>query len=502
MILQKLIQIILFGTFVLSAGITNASYDFNPRCQEAYLSIFELNFDHALELIDQERISNPNNHITLYLENNIDFVNLLITNDIKEYQKRSEAWESRINKLGDLTETSPYYKTCLAECKLQRAVVHINQREFFYGILELNRAYRLLVENAETHPEFIPNQLYLGMLHAIFGAVPENYKWGIELLNFEGDITKGISEVEMVIDAANRLQEYSHLRYSGILMFTFLKINYQSELLPDENLLNTYAQLIQDKPSPMLMYAYCKFMLAQNDNDHVLDLLENYQQNTLPRIHNLDLIHGMALLRKLDSSADAFLEKFITNHKGKNYKKQAIRFKAWSGLIQGDTSSYIRNMNRCLIIGNEFIDQDKAALREAESKKIPNVPLLKARLLFDGGYYKQAKTLLNNTPLEAFTPDELLDYTYRLGRIYHQMGQIDKAIENYKLTIKNGSLSETYYAANSALKLGAIYEKMGQYDQAVEYYELARNMNNIEYKSSINHKAKVGIKRIDSLGKG
>ncbi len=492
--------LVLIG-ILFSSLIVNASYDFNTRCQEAYQNILDLNFDKAKELIKQERILNPKNNIPLYLENNIDFVYLLITNDTEEYELRADQWQDRIDQLESYSENSPYYKTCLAECKLQRAVVHINQREFFYGVLDFNRAYRLLTENELEHPNFMPNKLYLGMLHTIFGAVPENYRWGIELLNFEGNISKGIEEVETVIHAANENPELFHLRYSSLLMITFLKINYQSELLPDENLINSYEQILEEHSNAMLVYGYSKFLIAQNKNEKVLNYLSQYRQKAPLKVSAIDLMHGTALVRKLDPQATQYLESFVSNYQGTNYKKQALRFIAWSALIQGDTTAYLYNMQRCINTGEAFIDQDKAALREANEKTIPNIHLLQARLLFDGGYYRKATSLLKNISLSGFTNDEKLEYTYRLARIYHQMGNMRKAIENYTLTIENGSESESYFAANSALKLGAIYEKRAQYNQAVQYYESARNMNNIEYKSSIGHKAKVGIKRIGNLKK-
>jgi tetratricopeptide (TPR) repeat protein len=64
-------------------------------------------------------------------------------------------------------------------------------------------------------------------------------------------------------------------------------------------------------------------------------------------------------------------------------------------------------------------------------------------------------------------------------------------------TIKNGSESEYYYAANSALQLGLIYEKRKDYKKARIYYEKARSMENEEYKNSIDQKAKAGLSRIE-----
>ena len=56
--------------------------------------------------------------------------------------------------------------------------------------------------------------------------------------------------------------------------------------------------------------------------------------------------------------------------------------------------------------------------------------------------------------------------------------------------------SPYYFAANAALQLGIIYEKQADFKKAAEYYELAQSMENVEYKNSINQKAKAGLNRI------
>jgi hypothetical protein len=52
--------------------------------------------------------------------------------------------------------------------------------------------------------------------------------------------------------------------------------------------------------------------------------------------------------------------------------------------------------------------------------EIPNILLLKARLLFDGGYYRKALNLLisNRDKLESLSIEQQTEYHYRLGRIY------------------------------------------------------------------------------------
>ena len=105
--------------------------------------------------------------------------------------------------------------------------------------------------------------------------------------------------------------------------------------------------------------------------------------------HYLDFMMGLAKTRKLESDASSYFEKFIQNYKGKNYIKEAYQKMAWNALLQGNKDKYWEYMYYVKTRGDDLIDDDKQALYEAESKHVPNVILLKSRILFDGGYYKE-----------------------------------------------------------------------------------------------------------------
>ena len=89
-----------------------------------------------------------------------------------------------------------------------------------------------------------------------------------------------------------------------------------------------------------------------------------------------------------------------------------------------------------------------------------------------------------------------LEYFYRAGRIYHENGETQKAIEYYIKTITNGIDEKYYYAANAALQLGIIYENSGNDKLAMTYFQKVSSCKNTEYKNSIEQKAKSKLKRI------
>ena len=146
--------------------------------------------------------------------------------------------------------------------------------------------------------------------------------------------------------------------------------------------------------------------------------------------------------------------------------------------------------------GSEITDEDKAAQKEAKSNIVPNLYLLKSRLLFDGGYYSESYTSLIRANKEDFnTTKEQLEFIYRLGRIQHKKENYNKAIYYYQMALKNGASYPYYFAANAALNLGLIYEELENNVKAKYYFEQCLTMRDHEYQRSIDQKAKAGLKR-------
>ena len=125
--------------------------------------------------------------------------------------------------------------------------------------------------------------------------------------------------------------------------------------------------------------------------------------------------------------------------------------------------------------------------------------LLKSRILFDGGYYIKADSIINlaNTKGKIITTKDKLEYTYRRGRIYDEWGKFNKAELYYKKCIKNAKDYPYFYAAKSALELGYYYENIGKIAQAKKMYELILDLDFDEYQNSITQKAKSGLSRLE-----
>jgi len=148
--------------------------------------------------------------------------------------------------------------------------------------------------------------------------------------------------------------------------------------------------------------------------------------------------------------------------------------------------------------GHDLVDADKQALKESQSKKIPNTTLLKARLLFDGGYYNKAYNLLIQNAHQYISESETKhEFDYRMGRITHALKNYPEALIYYNNTINYKGVSQSYYACNAALQAALIYESQNNKESALEYYNKCLSLEPSEYKNSLHQKAKSGKQRIE-----
>jgi tetratricopeptide (TPR) repeat protein len=156
----------------------------------------------------------------------------------------------------------------------------------------------------------------------------------------------------------------------------------------------------------------------------------------------------------------------------------------------------VATRNEILKKGATDTDADKKALKDAKSGTWPNALLLRSRLLNDGGFHKEALALLAGKTTESFTSiEDRLEFSYRVARIYDDLGRKDEAIKAYQVAIILGEHRKEYYAARAALQIAQIYEERGQKALAITYYQKCLDMDDHEFKDSLDQRAKSGIGR-------
>ncbi len=468
----------------------------NENCREAYQHILALDFNRGREIIASEKSKNPDNLYTLYLENYIDFLKVFISEDEDLFDSINDISNERYDQLEELAKSDPYRSYFLGNMNLQRAVIRLKFHKYFYAALEINRAYRLLTDNKEKFPGFVPNDITLGVLHIMIGMVPDNYHWVLRLINMKGSVKQGREELMNALRVSDNDPDYTYLKNEVLFFMGFVELN----IKPGKQQLDTLFQQIElaDSNNLLLSYLQINILMKTGRNNEAL-----YQFKKINRMtgyypfYYLDYLQGECLLRKIKTrQAAVYYTDFLDRFTGKNYIKDAWRKKAWIALLNDDVAKYRYYLDKVAETGNDDIGQDRDAEREAESGKTPNIDLIKARLLFDGGYYRQADSVLSAMPVNGLPVEEQVEKTYRQARIADESGGKEAAKHLYNKTIEEGKHLTRYFAGNSALKLAMIYEEEGNISKAKYYYNLCLDMDFDEYEAGIHGQAKAGVKRL------
>jgi len=497
--------LLLSGAFLFFTHLSSAQYFFNDQCQSAYRAIISLEFKEARKLLESERHQNTKNLIPVYLENYMDFLTLFIGENRNQFEELKNNKSIRIDLLEKGNTDSPYYRFCLAEINLQWAFVRLKFGDYATAALEIRKAYLLFTENEERFPTFMINKVGLGVLHVMIGIIPDNYKWIARLIGVDGSLEKGFQELQDVAGYNRQEKIVKLFKPEAIFFIAAIAANLQKdkhEALQKIAIFKTEPGEETLLKSPLIIYARASILMKNGFNDEALQILQERKSNdkAYPFIY-LDYLEGMARLNRLDLSANQSFKSFVHDYTGMNYIKAAIQKIAWVAALNGDSTVYFETIHSIKDKGVAVVDEDKQAINEMNFRKFPNIVLLRARLLFDGGYYDRALSEILDNPVRSYikTHKDLTEYSYRLARIYHETGNIPKALDYYQQTITRGKDEIFYYATASAYQMGLIYENMGNYNKADNYYRMCLSLKTNEYKTSLNQKAKAGLNRIKKM---
>ncbi|OKS88979.1 hypothetical protein [Mucilaginibacter polytrichastri] len=488
-------KIFVLAIFLLGCSPVFANFDFNSNCVQAYDNLLSLKLKRARVLIDQEKAQHPDNAIAILLDNYYDYFYLLTTDSKADFDRLKDNKGKRISLLENEDDKSPYYNFAVAQVNLQWALIHSRFGENTSAGLEINKAYKLLQTNSKKFPAFMPDDIPLGVVNVLLGSLPDGaLKSTLSFFGIKGNAATGLNMLQQL---SVKLPHSGYAMYYDELVFYLTYI--QSYVINDSNAYQKMQQYTASMDNSSLNKAYIKAFVAlrTGHSGETVDYLEH--RPTGPDYQPypyLDYLLANAKMNRLDSTADDYFKKFLTETKGVSFIKDAYLHLAWDALLHGDERKYQSYIQLVKTKGYQFNDKDKQALTEA-GNPTPNADLLRARLLFDGGFYDKAlKILQDKTPASLTQLQDKTEYYYRLGRVYDAMDKDDEALRNYQLTINTGKGTAYYYAPTAAVKIGNIYERQKNKPEAVHYYNMAIAFKNHQYENSIEQKAKEGLKRL------
>lgn len=492
---RSLAKLFMISILLLSSLMMSAQYRFEITAdiEEAYGYAMSLRKKEATKKIEYIKVSDPQNLMVLHVENYLDFFEIFINEDESVFDKLEKNKERRLEQIEEAEVESPYSRFVRAEITLQWALARMKFNQRFAAAQEIYSAYNLLEKNVAIYPDFMLNKKSLSILHALAESLPGIVR---KIFGVDGSIQQGTREINSLTkldrDVASVFYDEITTIYAYILTFQNNKKYSAWTFIKGRDM--------DVKANPLACFVLANMAQKNGLNDKAIDILSNRPQGTeYENFYYLDFLLGKSKLYRLENGADEHIKKFIDNFEGEHFIKEAYQKLAWYELVMNNNFvAYKKYMEHCIDRGNDLVDEDKQAKREAKSNNVPHPDLLKARLLYDGGYYQRAYTLLiTKAYLFQKGSHENIEYNYRMGRISQALNNLRDAIQHYGYVMNIGSKSKSYYACNAALQIGLIYESQNDFKKAKQYLKKCLKMDPDEYKNGLHQKAKSALERID-----
>lgn len=485
--------------FILcSFNVSAQQFEFNDNCQRAYKLAISFRFEEANKLLEVEESTNADNLIPLLIRDIEDASRVFISEEQAVYDRLKGNKKIREAKIEKGDKKSPWYLYSLAEINLHWAAAQLKFEEYISSAIEVNRAFGMLKENEKKFPAFGPTHKSLGLMRSMIGSLPDQYQWLLKFVGVRGNFYEGYHEIkrfELITEKDSSMTAFATetMLFAGIIEANFMN--------SDENAIAFLDRLDKIKNfNPLLSYVYLSTALKTGQTERVFKRTNIVEfDKRYYAFQYLNLLYGEAKLCRGDADADVYIKKYLKNFKGKNYIKNANMRLWWYSIVHDqaeEAKKYFEDING---IGSIVVDEDKYALDTYHKKYWPDKSLLKARILFDGGYYSRALQVITKLELDKLTrPNDRVEFMYRLGRIYQRTNNFQQAINSYEKTIQFGGNLPEYFAASACFELGKIYELKKEYDLSLYYLNKSKTFKNHSYRTSLNQKAKAAINRVEA----
>lgn len=493
------IVLIFFVSLICNSTPADAQgyyFKYDNEAKLIYRDIIDLKLESARKGVETMLLKNPENLSRIHLENYIDFFEIFIDENEDRFKVLEKNKAKRLKLIEkNLNDGDPYKAFAIAEINLQWALARSKFNQLFRSGREVLSAYNLLKENSKRHPDFIYNKKSLSIIHSLIETItlPGIFK---KVFGISGSIELGIKEISEVINHSEDdtfiFREEADAIYAFILFYQCNKQKEATEYIINSNLDYTKSLLSN--------FLIAKLLQRSGQNDEALLVLKKRPNGSeYSDFHYLKFIEGLSNLRKLNIHSADIIEEFLEQFEGKHYIKEAYQKLAWSKIVfEEDVAGYKYYMSLVENMGESLLDDDKQALKESKSNKIPDPILLKARLLYDGGYYEKAYTILTRNAHKFHeTGIYTLEFNYRLARISQALKNYPDAIKYFSNTVNTGYETKSYYACNAALQLGLIYERLNEILIAEKYFKICLKLEPEDYKNSLHQKAKTGLERLE-----
>lgn len=477
----------------LGFAIGNAQYiKLDLGLQTALDQVLELKLKKAQSIVDSVSTSQKNNLACSYINAIIVSNKLLLHEDKEEFDKERGKLEKFIEEISKASDADPQKKKMMSEIHLAIAILHAKYQNNIRAGLEFYTAYNLLKSNFEEFPDHYPTYVPLGVLYAAIGSLPEGYQSIASLFGMKGSVKEGMNLLHKGYwrTISNKETRFYRDYYGFIYAYTAFKIQGRTDV-------SLSSLGINFKKSSNLIYLESLIDIQKGDAEKAFEYLpkrpkgEEYED-----YHFMDYHTGKVAIAFSRDSARFYLRKFLKETEDEYYLKSTYRYLSWCAMLEGDQKGLKANRKLAKTKGSLKTGADRQAQKECEADF--NEVLIRGRILFDGGRYSDAISYMisQEGKLKVFSPQDQLEYHYRLGRIYQEDGKKQLAIKEFSDALEIKTEEESFAKGNSALQLGYTYELLGKKDLAKKYYEKTLSLQGFPFYEGLHQQAKAGLDRL------
>ena len=469
------------------ASAMQADLGWQPSVVETHELILQYRLSEAKTLL----ATLPNSPEKAYLLNLSDFLQMIYIEDKSFYENYLGNLPKRRAWIEELPEGNARKAFYLADMKLQEAMFKIKFGDYLSGLYSLMQAHSQIDELQNRDDKILPFLKSSGVINILIGLTPEKYEWAIRLIGLQGKVATGIEQLTNLSSSSSPMAD------EALIILGYF---YAYPLHEPAKATALFLQALEKQPNSTL----ARFMLATSLNkahngEQALATLSKISADQQKTLTPVNYLFGDLYLEKMDlDKAREHYTMFIQSYSGDNFKKDAMTKIAASHYLEGDPLSASTWSEKASKMERSTTEPDKNAdVFLTEINQYP-IPLLKTRLLTDGGYWEEAQRQLATVNPSELDGKWLCEYYYRLARLNHLQGKDQSAIPHYRQALKLAERQPWYMGANAALQLGFIMKSSGKDKEAKGYFEKAMDFENHPYKASIDSRAERELTRLTS----
>ena len=475
----------------LATGHPN-SWKFDSESDAIYRMVINLKTEEAISRL--QKINHKENlYYRYYIQSLAECIEILITEDESKFPRVEANFKQRLNYLEAEKETAETL-FLRAELSLQRGFCYLNMNQSFNAILSIRQAYNLTESCLRKYPDFLPVKKTSGVLQVMLGTIPDKYHWFLSLLGMEGSVKKGQNQLNELRQANLSLSVEANVLY-----YTIKGLINQQFAEAAKGL----TEILKKEPeNRLLMFIAINMYMKNEQSEEALRLIRKLDQRTdgLPLFY-LEYLRGEILLQKTEyGAAISSYQLFMKSYKGSSFRKDAtLKIALASHMLNKPQQAKIW-WDKAKNTGKDVAEPDALAAAMIDEGGFPNDKLFKLKLFTEGGYFKEARTMLAALNGTSFsTLKDQSEFLFRKGQFFEVTNDLRSAMALYPKVIEMAGNNPWYFGAASCLQLGNIYKNANDIKLAEKYFERVLSYRKQPYKSIYDMKAKAALAELEKI---